>query len=351
MRILSRRQFLKLSAASVTGATLIALDGCATSSGSSASQSSEASTSTSPQSSPAAQASDSNRLVSTFFVVSDTHIAGDLERSIDHFRGMLADIKTFERQPSTIVIVGDVTNGGNRDEYDLARELCAESGFNFDDDFIKTMGNHDQYNPNYPEEGGREEEYHNDEHLLFMDEIGRDSVYYDTRVDGLHFIILGPDALSSDWMHFNFTPEQMAWLDNLLAIDAANGETSFVFCHEPLHNTVRGTAEGGWGYRWSLYDDNELSSIMQRYKNAIYFSGHTHAYPDIQRPNPEGALYVNDGAVATGQRSPNAQYSTQGFGGSFGVQVQVYERRIDFKVRDFLEKTWVSDVSHRMLLA
>lgn len=333
MNSVSRRSFVKLSALATGGAALSALSACSSISSIFSTEGLR----------------DPGTLISSFFVVSDTHITEERIRSQDHFRSMLADIRSLEHQPSTIVLVGDITELGNPDEYVLIRQLSSEMGFDFDDDFIKVMGNHDQCNSRYPADGARDEQYYSDEHRLFLKEVGVSDVYYDLYVDGFHFIVLGPDAKSTDWTHFNFTSMQTTWLDNLLSADDANGDISFVFCHEPLHNTVRGTKEGSWGYRNSLYENYEISSIMERYPRAIYFSGHTHAYPDIKRPNPSGALYVNDGAVAAGQLSPTANYFADGFSGAFGIQVEIYEHLVDLKGRDFLERKWI-DVRHKIAL-
>lgn len=289
-------------------------------------------------------------LIATFVVMSDTHIAYDRERNQEHFLTALSDIAGFERRPDAIVIVGDITDVGNPDEYELVRRLCKESGFDFDTDFVKVMGNHDQLSASYPDTGPSDETYYTAEHRLFMEQTGVSDVYYDLRLNGLHFIVLGPDALSSDWVCFNFTTKQMNWLDELLAADAAAGETSFVFCHEPLHGTVRGSMEGSWGWANSLLENDELASIMDRYAHTIYFSGHTHVYPDVQRPNPAGALYVNDGAVATGQLSPETRDFATGFIGAFGWLVSVYGDRIEFAARDFLEHAWCDDAQYSLEL-
>jgi len=323
MNMMSRRAFLRLSALAAGGAALSFLSSCSL------------------------FESDSGALVSSFFVVSDTHITADSERNCNHFRTMLSDISSLETQPSTIVIVGDIVNSGIQEEYDLIRSLCEEKGYDFDRDFIKVMGNHEQMYSYGDDTGPIDEEYRSDQLLLFLKEAGLSEVYYDRYVDDLHFIMLGPDAWSDRCVAFNFTPKQMAWLDDLLAADEEVGQLSFVFCHEPLQNTIHGSMEGSWGWRNSLYDNDELASILERYPHATYFSGHSHAYPDIKRPNPEGALYVNDGAVATGQVWAPASVYGGGYSGAFGIQVNVYEKRVDFRGRDFLEHEW-TNVKHKM---
>lgn len=276
-------------------------------------------------------------------VMSDTHLDVDIERNIDHFRTALADIASIEPRPECIVIVGDFTNNGAAEEYELARSLVAESDFDYASDIVKLMGNHDQNSADFDaDKAGFDDQY-----VRFMNEAGTDRVYYDTTRGAQHFICLGPDkAAPGDTTHFDFTDEQMSWLDDLLAKDEQAGVNSFVFCHEPLHETVRSSMPGTYGYNNSLIDDEKLASIIRKHPRTIYLSGHTHAHPDIARPYANGPLYVNDGAVATGQIAPNAtDFATQ-FVGAFGWRVTVYEDRLQFDARDFLEGAWLDSLAY-----
>ena len=73
--------------------------------------------------------------------------------------------------------------------------------------------------------------------------------------------------------------------------------------------------------------------------DAHHPSGHSHAHPDIQQLVAGGPLFVNDGAVATGQRTPGERDYT----GAFGWLVSVYDDRIEFSLRDFLERQWIEE--------
>ncbi len=101
-------------------------------------------------------------------------------------------------------------------------------------------------------------------------------------------------------------------------------------------NTVKGSLEGQFAHG-IVANDAELRAVIDRYPRTVYVSGHSHAYPDIQQIDGTGPLFVNDGAVATGQRVPD----TRSYNGAFGWLITVYSDRIDFALRDFLERTWV----------
>lgn len=259
-----------------------------------------------------------------------------------HFDNALKDIASFEPAPATIVVLGDMTNSGIPEQYAMMRSYCDENGFDYDDDFLLVMGNHEQYNdPFDPELAGTDTQY-----LEFLAQAGVDSLYFDTEIDGQHFICLGPDENESgSWVRFGLSTAQINWLVGKLDEDAAMGRTSYVFCHEPLLNTVRHTEPGSWVERNCLEDDAELATVLAGCANVIFFAGHTHLYPDWARPDESGPLYVNDGAVGPGQLQPGVINYPDGFTGSHGWLVSVFEDRVELKARNFLEHEWIEDVS------
>ena len=274
--------------------------------------------------------------------MSDAHINSDVERNSEHFANALADIRSFEPRPATIVINGDITDGGYPEQYELVRTICKQEGFDFDSDFVKVMGNHDQYSVDFdPEKTGWDER-----HVRFMNEVGVDSVYYDTFVDGQHFICLGPDADAGGWVRFNFSDAQMNWLKGLLDEDEKQGRVSYVFCHEPLLETLRNTGPHSWAASNCISDEEGLRAALRNRSKTIYLTGHTHLYPDIAKPAADGPLYVNDGAVGPGQITPDSMNFPDDFRGSFGWLVSVFENRIEFKARDFLDRKWIEGLEY-----
>ncbi len=337
MHLISRRDFLRSIAISAGAVGLSGLSACA-------GQNSSANT-TSRQLAEALSSNSQTKIETTppimsFVVMSDTHLSPDNDERIRHFTNALVDIRSLEPKPDTIVIVGDITENGFPEQYELTRTLCAQEGYDFDTDFIKVMGNHDQYSDDFdPEKTGWDEQY-----IRFMNEAGVSAVYYDVEVLQQHFICLGPDRNAGNWVRFNFSDEQMSWLEALLDEDEAAGQMSYVFCHEPLLNTVRNTGTGSWAEKACIVDEKRIRQSLQNRRNAVFFSGHTHLYPDIAQPDPNGPLYVNDGAVGPGQLSPTNMNYPEGFTGSFGWLVSVFANHLEFKARDFLLREWIKEL-------
>ena len=291
---------------------------------------------------------ESNALVASFVVMSDTHIDEDLTRNIDHLENALADIRSFDPAPDTIVLLGDITDGGKAEQYALVKSICESSGYRYPDDLTIVMGNHEQYNADFDsEKAGTDEQY-----VRFLEQAGVSTVYYDRYLKDLHFICLGPDEnLTGHWVHFNFSQAQIDWLRQLLDDDAVQNKTSFVFCHEPLFDTVAYPGPGSWSESNSLEDDDELFDVLAGRRNVIFFTGHIHLYPDIAHPDSEGPLFVNDGAVGPGQVAPGVMGNyPDDFIGSYGWLVSVFEDRIEFKARDFNKREWIEGLDYTQLL-
>ena len=278
-----------------------------------------------------------------FIVVSDTHLNESYQPYIDRVRGMFEDIADFCPDNDAIIVVGDITDNGTPEQYALFSELAKESGFNYPNDFVLVIGNHDQYDST---EGAQPVSNLTD---LFREQAGiADQIhpYYDRTINGVHLIVLGPDSFPDDhWDHFGISDEQITWMDDMLDADLDNGVLSFVFMHEPLYKTVRNTEPGDFGHEWSLSDeDNEnLHECLKKHPNVIFFTGHTHALPDTVQLEGEEPLYVGTGSIAycaddeDDETSGSEDISVYG---SLGWEVTVWTTCIRFRMRDFLNRKY-----------
>ena len=349
---ITRRNLFKLAALSAGAAVAASNMGCASGQGTASSASSAVGSSgvvSSEGASSAPSSAQPGAFVTSFVVMSDAHVSDDSDVNNEHFDNALKDIATFQPAPATIVILGDMTNSGIPEQYDLLRSICDDNGYDLDDDFVLVMGNHEQYNDSFdPALAGVDVQY-----LEFMAQAGVDSLYFDTEVDGQHLICLGPDKNESgSWVRFGLSAAQLEWLAGQLDADAAAGRTSYVFCHEPLLNTVRHTEPGSWVERNCLEDDAELAAVLAGRANVIYFSGHTHMYPDWARPDQAGPLYVNDGAVGPGQLERDVwNYDPESPKGSHGWLVSVFEDRVELKARNFLDRAWIDGMAYTFATA
>ena len=373
----SRRRFVKITAATA-GLTVGSafLGGCAASSASSASASAStaaasASTAASTAASSASSASkghhgkgvpkyraamnkagkidtapDESEALAKFVVVSDTHLSFTYTPYIDRIQNMFEDIAEFCPDNDAIIVNGDITNTGALDEYEKFAELATASGFTYPDDFVLVIGNHDQYDASDGTRGP------GNLTNLFRQQAGiTDQIhpYYDRTINGVHLIMMGPDHYpESSWEKFGISSDEVDWLDELVNADLKNEQLSLVFMHEPLYQTVRNTEPGDWGHEWSLSDeDNEnLHECIRKHPNVIFFTGHTHALPDVVQLETDEPLYVGTGSVAyciddvDDDSTGNADIDEYG---SLGWEVTVWTTCIRFRLRDFVNHTY-SDV-------
>ena len=330
---LDRRQFLK-SAAVLGGASLLGIGaGCSSTSAST----SASSASTSSASGEAAQGG-SDGLVASFMLLSDTHLKVGDDEANTHFSNALAEIATYDPVPDAITIIGDITNDGYQEEYDLMRELVDASPFTLDD-FIFAIGNHDQWSDD-EEDLSTFAPFHE----RFIASTGVPGLYYDKTVAGQHFIVLGPDELHDDWSRFQFTDEQLAWLDALMTQDEAAGKFPFVLCHEPMNETVTGTHENEWGYDASITADaDDLMAVLEKHPRSAYITGHTHIYPGVDATNPARPVFVNDGSCARSYFSLES-IAERGLV-SDGMLMKVYADHLEFSARNFTAQTWDETIS------
>ena len=285
---------------------------------------------------------DESEALAKFVVVSDTHLSFVYTDYIDRVQNMFEDIAEFCPDYDAIIVNGDITNTGALDEYQKFAELAEVVGIEYPDDFVLVIGNHDQYDsggntsvPNLTDQ--------------FREQVGisnQPHPYYDRTVNGVHLIMMGPDHYPENgWDKFGISETQVDWLDELVDTDLNNEQLSLVFLHEPLYQTVRNTQPGDWGHEWSLSDDdnNYLHECVRKHPNVIFFTGHTHALPDVVQLDTDAPLYVGTGAVSycidniEDDSTGNADISEYG---SLGWEVTVWSTCIRFRLRDFLKRQY-----------
>lgn len=336
-RVISRRRFLRIATLLGTGAVL-GVAGC--SSPSNAAGSSDTASSSAPSGETASSTSSaavapenlSAIVLATFMLMSDVHINNGNDDAVVRFRQALADIAALEHRPEAIAVIGDLADQGYADEHEIFKGIVAESDFSLTD-MIIAMGNHDLWVVDDP----ANEELVTQQKAAFVQAYSLPDLYYETTVAGQHVVVLGPDKFCEDWVHFDMSNEQLNWLDDILSRDGAAGVHTYVFCHEPLNNTVAGTEEGSWGSRNSFYDYRKLAAVMDKYPQAVFLSGHTHVYPGVEASDATRPIYVNDGSCARSYKPATGER------GSWGMQMQIFSDHLEFNVRDFENHTWLDE--------
>lgn len=336
-RTITRRNFIRLAALTSASAALTA-SGCAGASSTSASSTeSAASTSESEPASAvtestASTSSPSTEALATFMLMSDVHINSGSDTEIARFRQALADVASFETRPNVIAVIGDLSDRGYAEEHELFKQVVQESDFSLDE-MIIAMGNHDLWVVDDAENEALVAQQRED----FVAAYNLPGLYYETQVAGQHVVVLGPDKFCSDWVRFDMTDEQLSWLDGILAADAAAGVHTYVFCHEPINNTVPGSEEGSWGSRNSFIDYEKIDAVVSKYPQAVYLSGHTHVYPGIEASDASRPLYVNDGSCRSSYKPGTNER------GSWGMHMTIYRDHLEFHVRDFENHQWLEE--------
>ncbi len=210
------------------------------------------------------------RLVYTFCAFADLHIdcEGFYSKSAERWTQALRF--AAEKNADFIVSAGDnVTNAyGSKEEWELFNSLIAQSDFH--NPVWSANGNHDL---RCGKERGTE---------AFMQATALDDVPYFYRTEpksGDLFIFMAQESEYNSAASDQFSDAQILWLETLL--DKYCGKVK-VFLIE--HSPIKGFGAGDRmekPYYHALLDDrfknvSRLRSILKKYKNLIFISGHTH---------------------------------------------------------------------------
>ncbi|MBQ3151739.1 MAG: metallophosphoesterase [Clostridia bacterium] len=276
-------------------------------------------------------------------LISDVHI-----EQYDVFRKAflavgLGNLKRAKAEINTVVVAGDLTNYA--DEISLAKyyEILKKHS---PVAVISAAGNHDigHVGDRGVTDISREEAKanfikYNNEYLGTES----DNNYYTMVVNGYKFIVLGDDVIDGGhWDAMDMSKEQLRFLDEELA--SSDGKPTFVVCHWP----VDGMNGQEITYPDSSIDlsTNDIKTIMEKYKNVFYISGHSH-----------GGIRSNAAAEYCGMSNVEQQngvtyVSLPSFGivNSFGYpwsgtgfQMEVYDDRVIFRARNFLTNYWFTN--------
>ncbi len=224
----------------------------------------------------------------TFAAISDTHILEypeDIGKLILLEMG-LYDMEKAENALDALVISGDFTNNGKREQYKKIEQSFAK--YTPAKNILFSIGNHDAW----ARDAENEDERIASAKALFIEYnksiAGRDveNVYYTQVINGYTFIVLGSEGSEND--DPVITDAQLNWLDSELAKATADEKPVFVVSHWPfkgthgLPNTWEGAAAdevipdldpatGSFGER-----NDELYDVMNKYNNVVLISGHIH---------------------------------------------------------------------------
>lgn len=266
----------------------------------------------------------------SFSVISDTHCDSDISsESNKRFKDALIDLNEVNQKAEALCIVGDMTERGYEDQYDIFMQILS-SVAHPKPYFV--MGNHDVR----WHDGGYEET-----HNRFLTKTQMPAAYYDEKICGFHFIFMSTDQDLKDQAYISDV--QLDWLDTKLSESANSGKPIFVFLHQSMASTSAGSyPEHGYGtsgYPDGVVQDSQLRSLLAQYPQSIFITGHTHAVMD----HPKAVIYTS-GFWCVNTSSISYTLSADGYGsdyGSQGVCFDVYPNKVVIKGRDFGKKEWV----------
>lgn len=182
-------------------------------------------------------------------------------------------IKTFFKQEADMYMsLGDLTNIGERKEYELVYDLIEKYGQG--KQFISLLGNHDTYVQS------KNEVIKNYNVERYGSFIAGDIciIYLDSTRDG--------DIM--DWSGI-VDDVQLSWLESMLS--ANQDKTVLVFSHHPVYGTTDTSTEE----KASIEADNRIKEILENHKGKGYFfNGHTHVESIVEIGNWH---YVQVGSV------------------------------------------------------
>lgn len=230
---------------------------------------------------------DENNIVLSFSAMSDIHqqmgkteYSEKLKNALDFskqlnggknldlalFAGDLTE-ETWQKQNQTY-------NENYNGDIEMLKATLDES-LNLDETAVfYALGNHDTDPKNFGSE------YMNKMPELFVKTLGEKYFAFDSdysmpeiglrhlELKGYHFLAVQPNTY---WSLHGYSKETLDWLDlKLLEITSSEpNKYVFVTAHPPIYGTVFGSYASDWA-------DADISSVLQKYPQVIYFSGHIH---------------------------------------------------------------------------
>lgn len=212
-------------------------------------------------------------------VISDLHLfnkTANIERALTRLHG--SDL---------VLIVGDIADRADEKQYDILLDLIGEKLH--DIPVYCVSGNHD--NPERDDTSYRQFERRiNNEYPSIVDGCG---VIYKCINEHIDLIGLNP-LYHQKQFYFPNRGLQIDFLQKRLS--ASLCKYHIVMCHPPLiaHNPKRTADMASYIV---AEQDARLQSILDKNKNVIFLSGHTHVSPSIEFDRTRNNLYINDGSI------------------------------------------------------
>ena len=264
-------------------------------------------------------------------VVSDLHAVDQLNRDNNLVLAKLfAGVNKSKSRLDAMVIPGDLTNNGTRDEYRCLTALLQRN--QRAEHIIPATGNHDVRG-----DMNREDYADNmSRYYAFCANLGidTDKPYWVQCVKGYPFIVLGSEDEVKDRAYIS--DGQIEWLDEELTKAEQNGKPAFIICHQVIDHT--NNVDVSWWYDGSIGEQSDavrdvIRSHTDNGLTVVFISGHLHepfGAHSFEQPWPN--LYCLN--------MPSSQYTD---GGGVGCTLEAYPDRVVIRARNFISGEWLPD--------
>lgn len=279
----------------------------------------------------------------TFAAISDVHLTVSTARA-DMLALGLEDMQNASPRLNALVLCGDNTDHGYRDQYNLLAQTMAK--YTPAEQIILAEGNHDTWTA----------DDYAPAKALFLEYnkriTGRELTepYYTAEVNGYTFIVMASEADRTDAY---ISDAQLTWLDEQLSAAAGQGKPVFVISHWPLNGshglpktwTMKADSDpaiGGFGDQ-----SDEIEAILKSYPNVFLISGHIHngfsneAFKKID-PFFEFTSVEHDGSFHSVNLPSYMYLFVTGTGlNAQGYVFEVYADHVLLRARNFAAGTWL----------
>ena len=267
-------------------------------------------------------------------VISDTHLeAKELIRQGFLISG-LSSLRRGSDTPDLVLIDGDLTNYGDVASVERYYEICRKYS---PVPVLTVYGNHDI--------GHVEDRSHDEVRADLIERLNASlglqttEIYFKYEMNGYTFIVLCDEG--DRWDALTLSDAQMEFLDVSLAEATADGKPVFVCCHWPLEG-MNGE-KTIWPESGLERDRHDVQSILEKYPNVFYISGHMHA--GIKSHAVEEKYGLSNAETVNGVTYLNLPtYGLVNWFGSpwpgTGAQLEVYDDAVVFRPRNYLTGHW-----------
>lgn len=264
-------------------------------------------------------------------LVADPQVSNYMFERYPVFMAACEDLHNAECDIDALIGAGDITENALAVDYQLVYDGLA----GIDTRYILASGNHDIRLRNYNQSLKAFSDLAN---TLNGDD-AMNSYHFSERIEGYKVIVLGSDRTELEQAYIS--DEQLEWLDDEVAQE--NGNPTFVICHQPLKDTHNEkNAFGSITKAGGHIGDQSIAikKILSKYDNVFFISGHLHSGfgPDSYN-NVDGIHCINIPSLAI--ENKDGTYNNAGT----GYMMEVYNKKVIFRARNFAEGTWVSETT------